>query len=379
MAGPKTVIIGGGIVGLSLAWNLAKRGWTDITVLERDHLNAGASARCGGGIRSQWSTADNIRIMKRSTELFESFPQDTGFNNWFRQGGYLFLAYSDEQAALFEKNNKLQHEHGVDSELLSPAQIKKMVPEIDTEGITVGSFHRKDGVCFPFAMVWGYTKACRRLGVQVLPYHEVTDLEMTGDRISEVVTNRGGFAADLVVLAAAAWSPRIAKMCGLELPNHAEKHEAIVTEALHPFLEPNLIPMNSGMYVAQTMRGEIYSCVGLDTEPASDYEVTFAFMRKVSRLMSKLIPRLSAVKVLRQWAGFYDITPDTNPIIGYVDKPSNFYQYHGLMGHGFMFAPAMSEMIADHLLTGQLHEDIAIYDLARFERGGLEVEQMIIG
>ncbi|HPM78120.1 MAG TPA: FAD-binding oxidoreductase [bacterium] len=379
MNGPKTVIVGGGIVGLSLAWNLAKRGWKDITVLDREHLNAGASARCGGGVRSQWSTADNIRIMKRSTELFERFPVDTGFNNWFRQGGYLFLAYTDQQAAMFEKNNKLQLENDVHTQLLTPGQIKKMVPEISTDGMKLGIYHRRDGVCFPFAMVWGYTKVCEQLGVKVRPFHEAIDLEVEGDKIARVVTPKGKFDCDLVVLCAAAWSPQIAAKVGLELPNTAEKHEAIVTEALHPFLGPNLIPMDSGMYVAQTMRGEIYACVGLEKGPASDYESTFAFIQKISRLLIKLVPRFSGVKLLRQWAGYYDITPDTNPIIGYVDKPTNFYQYHGLMGHGFMFAPAMSEMIAEHLVTGTLHEDLANYNLKRFESGGLEVEQMIIG
>lgn len=379
MSGPKTVIIGGGIVGLSLAWNLAKRGWNDITVLERDYLNSGASARCGGGVRAQWSTADNIRIMKRSVELFESFPQDTGFNNWFRQGGYLFIAYNEAQAELFEKNNKLQNEHGVQSRLVTPAQIKKLAPAVNTDGMVGGIYHQRDGVCFPFAMVWGYTKVCRKLGVKVLPFHEVTALEAEGDKIARVVTPHGAFAADLVVNAAAAWAPGIGRMAGVELPNHPEKHEAIVTESLHAFLGPNLIPMNSGMYVAQTMRGEIYACVGLEKGPATDYETTFAFIQKVSRLMIDLAPQLSAVKVLRQWAGFYDITPDTNPIIGYVESPQNFYQYHGLMGHGFMFAPAMSEMVADHLVAGKLHEDIAPYNLKRFETGGLEVEKMIIG
>jgi len=379
MHNPKTVIVGGGIIGLSLAWNLARRGWTDITVLERDHLNAGASARCGGGVRAQWSTADNIRIMKRSEELFESFPADTGFNNWFRQGGYLFLTYTEEQAAAFEKNVKLQHEYGVQTQLLSPGQIKRMAPEIDLDGIILGSYHQRDGVCFPFAMVWGYTKVCRKLGVKILPFHEVTGLEVQGNRISAAVTPQGKFAADLVINAAAAWAPIIGRMCGVELPNHPEKHEAIVTESLHSFLGPCLIPMNSGMYLTQTMRGELYACVGLDTSVASNYDSTFAFAQKISRLMIKLIPRLSAVKVLRQWGGYYDITPDTNPIIGFVNQPDNFYQYHGLMGHGFMFGPALSEMVADHLTTGKLHEDIAPYQLSRFEHGGLEAETMIIG
>ena len=379
MAGPRTVIVGGGIVGLSLAWNLARRGWSDLTVLDREHLNAGASARCGGGVRSQWSTPDNIRIMKRATELFERFPVDTGFNNWFRQDGYLFLAYTNEQAELLEKNNRLQHEHGVDSKLLSPAQIKAKVPQINTDGIVVGSFHQKDGVCFPFAMIWGYAKACRRLGVKVLPFHEAIGLEVAGDRIVQVATNRGRFAADLVVNAAAVWAPDIGRLCGVELPNCPEKHEALVTEPLQPFMGTNLVPMDSGMFLAQTMRGEVYACVGLEKGRATDANHTFAFAQKASRLMIRLVPRLSGAKLLRQWGGYYDITPDTNPIVGYIDRPSNFYQYHGLMGHGFMFAPALSEMIAEHLVTGKLHPDLATYGLERFKSGGLEAEKMIIG
>jgi len=379
VSGPRTVIIGGGIVGLSLAWNLAKLGWDNITVLERDHLNAGASARCGGGVRAQWSTADNIRIMKRNLDLFVSFPQDTGFNNWFQQRGYLFLAYSDQQAEQFEKSVGLQHENGVMTKLWSPSEVKRRVPGINTDGIVLGCFHKKDGVCFPFAMVWGYTKVCRQLGVRVLPFHEALGLRVANRKITVVETNRGEFPADLVVNCAAAWAPQIGRMCGVEMPNYPEKHEAIVTEALHSFMGPNLVPMNSGIYVTQTMRGELYACLGLDKAPAENYDTSFAFMRKVSRLMIDLMPRLSGVKVLRQWAGFYDITPDTSPIIGYVTEPENFYQYHGLMGHGFMFAPAMSEMIAAHLDGSELREDLTAYNLDRFAHGGLEVEQMIIG
>jgi glycine/D-amino acid oxidase-like deaminating enzyme len=137
-----------------------------------------------------------------------------------------------------------------------------LAPAVDTDGMVVGIYISPDGVCFSFRDGLGYTKAAQ-LEVKVLPFHEVTDLEVEGQKIARVVTSQGSFAADLVINAAAAWAPGIGRMVGVELPNHAEKHEAIVTESLHAFLGPNLIPMNSGMYVAQTMRGEIYACVGL--------------------------------------------------------------------------------------------------------------------
>ena len=374
----RAVIVGGGVLGLALAYKLAKRGWNDIVVCEKSHINAGASARCGGGIRVQWSTRRNIEIMLEAQHAFETFASRLGQNIWFRQGGYLFLAKSDAHVAALETNIRKQNENGVKTRLITRSEIKDRVPMINLDGIKAGAFNPTDGVLFPFPVLWGYANACRDLGVTIQDHTEVTGIETTNGRVTKVTTTAGEIETPMVINAAGAWSPQIGAMVGVELPNKPEKHEAIVTEPLRPFLNPNLVPMDSGMYLSQTMRGELYACVGHKFEEAN-YTASFSFVRKVSRLMTDLIPRLGDVKLLRHWAGFYDTTPDTNPILGPVKEVEGFIQFHGFMGHGFMMAPAVARIMADYLANDKSHWLIEDCNLARFETGGLEAETMIIG
>lgn len=374
----RAVIIGGGVLGLALAYRLAENGWNDLVVCEKSHINSGASARNGGGVRTQWSTRTNIELMLESLHFFESFSSRLGINIWFRQGGYLFIAKSNEQAETLAKNVKLQNEYGVLSRILSPRDIKAMVPHIDADKIVAGAFNQKDGVLFPFPVLWGYASAAREMGTRILTFTEVQDIKTHNGMITKVVTDKGDIETSLVINATASWAPFIGKMVGVDLPNKAEKHEAIVTEPLHPFLEPNLVPMDSGMYVAQTMRGEIYACVGHETDQVN-YNASFGFIRKVSKLLIELLPVASEIKLLRHWAGYYDITPDTNPIIGPVKEVEGFIQFNGFMGHGFMMAPVMARIMADYLTKDTLHPIIEKCSLSRFERELLEAETMIIG
>lgn len=374
----RAVIIGGGVQGLSLAYRLAQNGWTDVIVCEKSHLNSGASARNGGGIRAQWSTSANIEIMLEALHLFETFSSRLGTNIWFRQDGYIFIAKSNEQAESFVNNVALQNEHGIPSRILSPRDIKAMVPQINMNGIVAGAFHQKDGVLFPFPVLWGYARAAKSLGVRILTFTEVTDIKTKSGKIEKVITDKGDIETSIVVNATASWAPEIGKMVGVSLPNKAEKHEAIVTEPLHPFLGPNLVPMDCGMYVTQTMRGEIFACGGHPTENI-DYDATFGFIRYISGLLIDLLPVTGEIKLLRQWAGYYDITPDTNPILGPVKELEGFIQLHGFMGHGFMMAPVMARIMADYLTKDTPHPIIEKCSLSRFEGELLEAETMIIG
>ena len=374
----RAVIVGGGVLGLSLAYNLALKGWTDLIVCEKTHLNAGASARNGGGVRAQWSNVTNIELMLESQKLFETFTERLGINIWYRQGGYLFLAKSDEQTAMLRQNVILQNQHGVHSRMVTRTQIRELVPAINADCIVAGAYNPRDGVLFPFPVLWGYARAAKERGVKILPFAEVTGINLAGGKIAEVITGKGAIETPMVINAAGAWAPVIGKMAGVDLPNRAEKHEAIVTEPLAAFLGPNLVPMDSGMYVAQTMRGEIYACVGHQTDKV-DTQASFGFIRKISQLLMDLIPRLGEVKVLRQWGGFYDITPDTNPILGPVKGVEGFIQLHGFMGHGFMMAPAIARIMADFLVDGRSHKMIETCHPDRFTGTLLQKETLIIG
>jgi len=374
------VIIGGGVLGLSLAYNLLKRGGTSVTVLEKSYLNSGATGRCGGGARQQWTTAGNIDLMKRSVKLFERFGSETGFNVWFRQGGYLFLAKTPEQVRDFEANVKLQNENDVPSRLLEPREIKHLAPELDTGTILAGAYNATDGILHPFPVIWGYARAVERMGGTVLTFTEAKGIEIDHGRAVAVRTNRGRIAASRIVNACGAWAPEIGRMAGVEFPNKPELHEIIVTEPMRPFLKPAVIPMDTGLYCAQTLRGELVACVGCEQEECNEsYSTSFAFMRRISRILTELFPRIGNVRVLRHWAGFYDNTPDTNPILGPVDEVDGFIQFHGFMGHGFMMAPVMGEIMAEWMLDGAHADLMEKYALKRFETGMLETEGMIIG
>jgi sarcosine oxidase subunit beta len=373
------VILGGGVLGLALAYNLARLGAKDVVVVERSHLNAGASARCGGGVRQQWSTPENIEWMKESVRLFARMPRDLGANIWFLQTGYLFLATTPEHVAQFEKNVRLQNEHGVPTRLLSPAEVGKLVPALDVSGFLAGAFNPTDGHLFPFPVVWGYADAARKLGARIHTFTEVVGLDAAGDRVTEVVTTRGRIAAGTVVNACGAWSAPVGRMLGVDLPNVPEKHEILVTEPLAPFVDPAVIPMDSGLYCSQTVRGELCACVGMPGDRGADTGSTFAFAQYISGILTRLFPRLADVKLLRQWAGFYDVTPDTQPILGPLEVLPNFVQFHGFMGHGFMMAPFMARTMAEFLLRGNHRDLLAPYRFERFRDGGLARESMIIG
>lgn len=375
----KIVICGGGILGLALGYHLLRLGAKSVTVIEKGYLNSGASGRCAGGIRQQWSTEDNIDLMKESVKQFLRFPKEVGFNNWFRQGGYLFLLYSKAQLEQFEKIVKLQNSCGVPTKILFLQEIKALVPNLNVEGIVAATYHGGDGCFFPFAVIWGYAEAIKKLGGKIQTHTEVVGFETKGEQIIGVETNRKKFECDIVVNACGVESPRLAEFVGEKLPNKPEKHEIIVTQPMKAFLKPCIIPMDTSLFLSQMIRGEVVACVGVPEEQKPTLKGSVKFLRYVSKILCRLLPELSNVSILRHWVGFYDITPDTNPIMGPLLKWCNFYQLSGFMGHGFMMAPAVGRRYAEWLMFGKHDDWFKRFSVNRFERGELKTECMIIG
>ena len=196
-----------------------------------------------------------------------------------------------------------------------------------------------------------------------------------------VVTPRGRIRCNLVVNAAAAWAPAVARLAGVELPNKPERHEILVTESLKPFLEPLVSELGSGLYYSQSLRGEIVGGLGDPDEPAGvEMRSSSRFIVRMARALVHRMPRLAGVKVVRQWAGCYDVTPDHNPIVGEIDEIRGFYQLHGFVGHGFMMAPAVSKVVGEHIAKGRPHPFITDNNLRRFREGAAaRSESMIIG
>lgn len=375
------VIVGAGIMGLSIAYNLAKHhGVKGIVVVDRTYLCGGASGRNGGGVRAQWSTEANVRLMRESLAICRQFAREHKINTWFRQGGYLFLVRSQDKADTLAKSVELQNQCGLGTRLLEPARAREVVPEISTEGLVAASYNADDAVVFPWPFVWGYAEGARRHGVEVSPFTNVTGIETRGKSITRVVTDKGSIATSTVVNAAGAHSPEVARLLGVELPNHPHRHEICSSEPLKPWLKPLVADLSDGLYFSQSTRGEIVGGISnAKVPPGPDQRSSYRFLALYARSLMRACPILGSVKVLRQWSGLYDITPDANPIVGEVDAVSGFFQASGFMGHGFMMAPVIGKLLAEQIATGRVPEVFGPWNLRRFAQGKLLSEGMIIG
>lgn len=378
------VIVGGGIMGLATAWNLARlaprKSPLRIVVLERSYLCGGASGRNGGGVRAQWASETNIRLMKRSIAICAEFATRMRINVWFRRGGYLFLARTEERARQLAESAALQREHRLPTRIVDPVEARRIVPELDVSRILCASWNPDDGVVFPWPFVWGYARAATRLGVGVYTHTAVDDLLVESGRIAGVRTRLGTVRAPRVLLCAGAWSPEIARAVGVELPSRPHRHEICSTEPLKPFLQPLVGDLQNGLYFSQSMRGEIVGGISNDRVPDGiDQRSSARFLGLYARALSEAMPLLSSIKILRQWAGCYDVTPDGNPLCGEVDEMPGLFLMSGFMGHGFMMAPIMGELFARHLLFGEEKELFDRWNLRRFREGRLLSESMILG
>ncbi len=375
------VVVGGGIMGLAIAYHLAKNhGVTDVLVLERSYLCSGASGRNGGGVRAQFSSETNVRLMQESLRLCQAFAAEMKINVWFRQGGYLFLTRSEETRRTLEASVAVQNECGHATRMLTPSEARRIVPELDTTGVVAASYNPDDAVVFPWPFVWGYARGAEALGVTIATFTEVLGFETRGRRIDAVVTSKGKVRTSRVVNAAGAWSPEIAAMLGVSLPNKPHRHEICSSEPLKPWLGPLVADLSNGLYFSQSTRGEIVGGISNDDVPEGiDMSSSHAFLGLYARALVRTVPILGAVKVLRQWAGCYDLTPDQNPIVGHVDEVDDFFQASGFMGHGFMMAPVMGKLLAQHVAEGTDLPLFERWNLRRFKEGRLLREAMIIG
>lgn len=375
------VIIGGGVNGVSIAYNLAKRGLTNICVLERSFLASGATGRCGAGVRAQWGTEMNLRMSMASVRMFENMNEELDYDDdiEFNQGGYLLLAYTEAGWEQFKKNVALQKAHGLQVELLTPAEAKEVVPHLNTEQLLGATYCPTDGHCNPFKVTDAYAKAARRLGVEIYTNTTVTGIERDGDRIQGVHTDRGYVSTPVVVNAAGGWSQDVAAMVGLEIPTHSERHQILITEPVEPMQRPMVMSFHHNLYCQQTPHGSFIMGLGDPTEkPGYNMEASWQFLEEMAEKITWLLPPLRHIRVVRQWAGLYNMTPDRTPILGPVEEVPGFYLACGFSGHGFMIAPMVGVLLAQSILGQKTEIPIEPMSLGRFARGELFREPSVV-
>lgn len=376
----EVVIVGGGVNGLACAWNLAKRGMKDIVVLEKGYLGTGATGRCGAGIRQLWGMEENIILAREAVKIFENLDAELGFNTFFRQGGYLMLIFDEHEYETVTKTIPLQNRLGVPTVLMSPAEIRDFIPGLNTDGVLAGAFCRTDGTAYPYAVLWGYGEAARRLGVEIRVMTTVTSVAARVGGGFEVVTTDGTYHAPRLINVAGARTRDIGAMLGIDIPTRPYCHEIAVTESLKAFLGPMIISPRKGFYFSQSLRGEIIGGVG-DENKESSYSTSSSpdFLFRFAKVLRETFPALGRARIIRQWAGLYDVSPDSRPILGTVDGLDGYYHACGFSGHGFMLSPIVARLLTELITTGTTSIPIDNLNLARFKGKTLTRDPYVVG
>ena len=364
----RTAIVGAGILGLYTAYHLARAGAGPILVVDRGFLSSGASGRNGGGVRQQWETSATVKLARESVEAYRRFGTEFGYNIWFRQSGYLFLAETPEELARLRKVHDVVRGEGLPSEVLEPGEVAERVEGLDTRTLVGATYLRSDGVLYPFPALWGLYEAVRASGVEVRLGTEAVGASVKAGRVRGLVLAGGTVAVDSLVNAAGGWSAEFAARAGLSVPNSASRHEICATEPLKPFLDPMVVRSSDGLYFSQTMRGEIVGGLTMahPRGTAGGVPSSTEFLGRYARALLGLVPRLRTLGVLRAWAGFYDDTPDGLPVIGRDPRLGGYVHASGFGGHGFMLAPAAGRRVAQVVLGEPTERDLAALGIERF-------------
>lgn len=356
MSKAEIVIIGAGISGLSTAYNLAKKGMKNIVVVDKSHFLAGATARCGAGVRQQWATKLNCILAKKSIEFFSKANETLGYEKdiEFKQGGYLILSSSKAEDKQFEKNVKLQNSLGIPSKLLTKAEALEIVPHLNKDSFTSASFCHTDGHVNPFLMSEAYFLAAKKLGVKFYFFNEVKAIELKNNNITKVITVKQEIETNKVVNAAGGYAKEIGQMVGVDIPVYSENHEILVTERTKQMLSPMVMSFSMNIYCQQVPHGSIL--MGRNNPDAlhnHDISSSWQFLDEMAKTVNYILPEVAKGRVIRTWGGSYNISPDFQPIISDT-LVEGFYVACGYSGHGFMFAPITGELLTEIILKEEL-------------------------
>jgi len=366
------VIIGGGGHGLATAYYLARDwGLTDIAVLERGYLGGGNTARNTAIIRSNYLTPEGVAFYDESVRLYRDLSNDFDFNIMYSERGHLTLAHTDAAIRTARWRAEVNKHLGVESELVFPDDIARLCPQLNLSNdarypILGALYHPPGAIARHDAVAWGYAIGAARRGVELHQKTEVTGLRCAGGRVTEVVTSRGTIKANKVLQAVAGSSSLLAAMAGFKLPIRTIPLQACVSQPLKPFLDPIIVSGSLHVYVSQSARGELV--MGGSTDPYGVYmnRSTLEFKEGLMAHMLELFPFISEIKVLRQWGGMADMTPDFSPVMGRTPI-DNYYIDAGWGTWGFKATPVCGKRMAELLATDRVPEIIAPFALSRFE------------
>jgi sarcosine oxidase, subunit beta len=373
------VIVGGGVIGCSIAYYLAKNGYQNIIVLEKNFLTSGSTGKCGGGIRVQFGSEINIKLAGESINQFEKLSKELNSDIGLIQSGYLLLSYDDFSSKQLKANVKLQRSLGYDVKLLTEIEAKQIVPRLDSSQINCASYYNRDGYVDPYKLTYSFADAAKSLGVEINLFTEVIGIKIAGKKIISVETTSGTIETSQVVNAAGAYSCDIARMVNVKIPTYNEKHEILLSEPLDKFIDTMLVDVTNGACVQQFPNGRVMIKVSSEGLKTYDTEPTSKFAERAIKAARRMIPTIDSLRFSGQWTGLYNLTPDGQPIFGDVDEIDGFFLAVGLSGAGLMMSPMTGKLVSEYIIDKtKSHSEIKKLSYKRFKHDDFKKESMII-
>jgi sarcosine oxidase subunit beta len=371
------VIIGGGIIGLSIAYHLALKKAGRIILFEKGQLGEGSTSRCVGGIRTQFSTEINVRFSLESLKTFEQFEEEFGINPEFKRIGYLFLATTEEEMEVFKQNINLQKKFNIPVELIHTDEIKTRWPYLKTDDLLGGTFCPLDGYAGPSETLSGFAMGAKRAGVKIYEGVEVKGISFAKGMMS-IKTKDEEIATPVVVNAAGPYAASVGEMVGIKIPVKPLRRQIFITAPFHltdrPI--PLTIDFHRGWYFRQEVDGLLLSGP-LDLKSSFNLNVDYEAMAEASENAMDRVPILENARIARGWAGLYEISPDHHAILGQVPEIEGFILANGFSGHGFQHSPAVGKVIAELIVDGEATTiDISSLSIERFNKGALILEPL---
>ncbi len=378
---PQVVIIGAGLVGLSTAYCLARKGFKDVVVLEREATHAqGSSGRSAGGVRLEFSNPSSVRFSQFGLDVFQRFQDEFGISAGFKPCGYLFVTSRPATIEALRGPLSMQHQLGVPSELLPADEVRRRFSYIDLPDLAGALYGPQDGVGDPAAVAYGYIRRARELGVTVRFGETVTGIETEDGRVTAVTTPHGRIETRVIVNAAGPQARAVAHMAGVDLPVLPYRRSVYVTGAFDalPTAMPMTLDLDTTSYLRREGRSILLGMSDPDEPSSENVETDRDALEKIVSTVLPWVPALETAAIMRGWAGLYEVSPDDTAIIGPVDGLEGFYCANGFSGHGFMHAPATGRVMAELIAGEEPFVDLGPFRLSRFQDRSATREQLVI-
>ncbi len=368
-------------MGASAAYHLAKCGMKNIVLLEKEEFfGTGATGRCAGGVRYQFSTDINVKLSMESLPMIERFKQEIGQDVDYRQCGYLLIATNEKDATTFKHNVELQNNLGVQTQLLSGDEVRARLPLMKFEDAILGTFNPKDGLVDPNSVVAGYVRAAQKLGVKAFTRAAVTGIRVSADAVEAVETTQGVIQTRMILNTAGPWAGLIGQMAGVQIPIVPIRRQMFTTNPLQEVPEdfPFVIDFAKSLYFHREGEGLLIGMSNQNEKPGFDQNIDEDFEFVNLEAAIERMPLLERASRASHWAGLYEVTPDAHPIFGGCNI-KGFMMCAGFSGHGFMHGPVAGKLMMEYILNGKFSTvDVSMLDLARFEEGRLIKEYNVV-